>query len=215
MQILTREHAVQIEQDLSLSPGDIASNRKMTMAEWNYFKAPQNLTLGVVVDYLGADPALLLFEQGIVGPDVKDYLKGSAYETHKEALDDVIAHWEALVMARAQSQEPILGERVALSFTGWSEGSRQEWTWSLAPSPRMQIIHGANRSVVLGPQLRDLPAEYEGGLSPGRCIHRLLLDQVLWFHRLRLEGTTFQTSYEARDFLFSVKKGLYEQRSGS
>ena len=191
MQNITREEAAEIEIELGLEPGDIASDRPMTLAERQYLSVPCNPWLALFVPFLGAYPALLIYEQDIetdFKQAPKHYLKGAAFATPEDALDDVKVTWAALVMARDQGQGSLLGEEVAMNFTSWSESSGIRWTWSVAPSESIQIFQGISRSLLTLPKLKLITPEYEGGRSPGMYIDRLEIDPIIFFHSVLFQG---------------------------
>lgn len=201
MHDITRKEAAEIEVDLYLQPGDIASDRPMTLAEWRYLSVPRNPLLAVYVPFVGAYPALIIYEQDIdtdINHEPKHYLKGASFATPEDALADVKVVWGALVMARDQGQAPLIGEEVSLCFTSWSECSGMHWSWSVTPTHGMHFFQGASRSRLLLPKLKSIPPEYEGGRSPGMYIDCLEVDPIIFFHTVHFHGMTTRIHYSPR-----------------
>jgi len=190
---LTLEHAIRMELELGLESGDIACDREMTLAEEIYLGIPRKLLLAIHLDLFGPYSSLILYEQE-VGLGTKPYLKGAVHATPEDAAEDLKIQWAGLHMVREQGQVPFLEERVAATFTGWDAGGAddpgQRWSLSVAPKRIRNIFLAAPLEYLLLPKLEKLPPEYEGGRSPGMCIKKLGVQQVLWIHSIQFQGTT-------------------------
>ena len=187
---LTTENAIQIEREMNLESGDIACDREMTRAEEIYLGVPRTPLLAIHLQGSQAYPSLLLYEQEI-GASTKPYSEGFFFANYEDANQDVKNQWAGLVMVRMQGQLPILGQRFAATFTGW-DPVQPELSWSMSVDPRTisNVFYAAPVPMLLAPQLADMPPEYPGGRSPGRCIQRLGVYEVRWIYSILYQGTT-------------------------
>lgn len=193
MTILTRQDAISIEQEHQLEAGEIASDREMSQAERIYLGVPSNPMLCMHVDMFPGKTTLILYDVETV-LEIMGIMSDASRSPNEEAVKEIKENWVATVMCRDQGQVAHIGERVAMTFTGYNLHTKQLWSCSVVPRAVRNVWQGASRKVLLIPELAFVPPEYPGGRSPGKYIARLGVEQVITVHSIlfqKIESLSF------------------------